>query len=284
MEAARSLLGPTAMRRWSAWLPFLLAAPAWAEVSDDESLSEEEQAAKQSENPISRTEHLTIEDSASYLIGGQDRTLNVLTLTPILPVDVHPNWTVIPNARLPLVWAPDVLEATGGSFGLGDIALTFLLGPRSRSMLFWGLGLSTRLPTATNRNLGVFDSGQFSIGPAATVIVTPGHFVVGFSVFNVWSVAGRDDASDVRALTLQPLINYNLPQAWYLTSTPYILCDWTAPSDKCLVPIGAGIGKLALPSRRVALTFEAHAYWNAVRSDLGPPWNLRFQMTMSFPR
>lgn len=272
------------MRLLSAWIPVVMAAPAWAGSSDEEALSDEEQAAKQSENPISNTVHLTIEDSASYLIGAQDRTLNVLTLTPIVPIAVHPEWTLIPSARIPLVWAPDVLEPTGGSFGMGDIALTFLLGPRSRSNLFWGVGLGARVPTATNRALGVFDSGQFSIGPAAAVVATPGHFVVGLNLTNVWSVAGRDDAGDVQALTLQPLINYNLPQAWYVTSSPYILCDWTASSDKWLVPIGAGIGKLALPSPRVAVAFEAHGYWNAVRPDLGAPYSLRFQMTITFPR
>lgn len=39
----------------------LLVAPARAETPDGEQLSEEEQAAKQSENPISRTVHLSVE-------------------------------------------------------------------------------------------------------------------------------------------------------------------------------------------------------------------------------
>lgn len=262
----------------------LLVAPARAETPDGEQLSEEEQAAKQSENPISRTVHLSVENSASYLIGPQDRTLDVVTFTPIVPIDVHADWTVIPNARIPLVWAPDASSATGGTFGLGDVLFTALLSPTSHSSLFWGVGPSARFPTATNRRLGAFDSGQLSLGPAASVAFTPGHFVVGFSVNNVWSLAGRDDASDVNTLTLQPFFNYNLPQAWYLTSSPYILCDWTASSDRCLVPIGAGIGKLALLSPRAALTLEAHAYWNAVRSDLAPTWNLRFLMMLSFPK
>lgn len=250
----------------------------------DAPLSEEEQAAKQSENPISRTVHLTLENSASYLIGGQDRTLDVATFTPILPIEAARDWTVIPSARIPLVWAPDVSAPTGGSFGLGDILVTALLGPRSQSRLFWALGASARAPTATSRRLGAFDSGQLSLGPAATVAFTPGHVVVGFSASNVWSLAGRDSAADVNVLTLQPFVNYNLPQAWYLTSSPYVVCDWTASSDRCLVPIGAGIGKLALVSPTTAITFEAHAYWNVVHADLAPAWNLRFQVTLSFPR
>jgi len=276
------------MRLVAVWISIVIAAPAWAESSaessEEEALSEEVQAAKQSENPLARTAHLTLEDSASYLIGAQDRTLNVLVLNPIVPIDVHPNWTLIPSARIPLVWAPDVPEPTGGSFGMGDITLTALLGRRSRSILFWGVGLATRVPTATNRELGAFDSGQFSIGPAATVVAAPGRFVVGLSVTNVRSIAGRDDAMDFHALTFQPLFNYNLPQAWYVTSSPFILADWAAPSDTWLVPIGAGIGKLALLSPRLAVAFEAHAYWNAVRPEFGPPFSLRFQMTVTFPR
>ena len=273
-----------AMLSRHACIAMLIGAPVMADTPVEEPLSEEEQAAKQSENPISNTVHLTVEDSASYLIGAQDRTLNVATFTPILPIAVDPDWTVIASARIPLVWAPDVLARTGGSFGLGDITPTVLLGPRPHSNIFWGVGLVARAPTATNRNLGAFDAGQVSFGPAATVAFTPGHFVVGLNVNNLWSVVGRHDAPDVNSFTLQPLLNYNLPQAWYLTSSPFILCDWTASSDKCLVPIGAGIGKLALLSPRAAITFEVHAYWNAVRPDLAAAWNLRFQVVVSFPR
>lgn len=266
------------------WIAILLAAPAHAQTPADEALSEEEQAAKQSENPISATVHITVENSASYLIGPQDRTLDVATFIPIVPIDVHPDWSVLPSARIPLVWAPDVSSATGDTFGLGDILLTPLLSRKARSHVFWGGGLSALVPTATNRALGAFDSGQLALGPAASVAFTPGHFVVGFNVNNLWSVAGRDAARDVNALTLQPFANYNLPQAWYLASSPYILCDWTASSDRCLVPIGAGIGKLALLGPKAAIAVEAHAYWNAIRSDFAPEWNLRFQMTVSFPR
>lgn len=271
------------MRLRDAWIATLLAARAAADTSEPP-LSEEEQASKQSENPISNTVHLTVEDTANYLIGPQDRTLNVATFIPILPIAVGPDWTVLPAARIPLVWAPDVSRPTGGTFGLGDILVTPLLSPRPRSSLFWGVGFSARVPTATNRALGAFDTGQLSLGPAATLVVTPGHFVVGVSVNNVWSVVGRDDAEDVNFLTVQPILNYNLPQAWYLTSSPYIVCDWTASSDRCQIPIGAGVGRLALLNPKTAIAFEAHGYWNAARADFAPTWNLRLQMTLSFPR
>jgi hypothetical protein len=274
---------PVGIVLWLVWVALLIGTQARAQPAEVQ-LSEEEAAAKQSENPISNTVHLTAEDSASYLIGAQDRTQNVLTLTPILPVDVSHGLALFSIARVPLVWAPDVTRPEGGTFGLGDISLNLLLGPKPRSILFWSVGLGLQLPTASNRRLGPFDSGQFSLGPAATVVITPGHAVLGFTVRNVWSVAGRDGAADVSSFLLQPLLNYNLPQAWYLTSSPFILADWTAADDKWLVPVGGGIGKVALLPPMAAVAFEAHAYWNAVRPDLGPPWSLRFQMTVVFPR
>lgn len=272
-----------------ACISLCVASAAFAETSPPDSLSEEERAAKQSENPISATSHVVVENSASYLIGPLDRTLEVVTLTPILPIDLDADWTLITNARIPLVWAPDPTTTTGRAFGLGDIIATPLVGPKSHSNFFFGIGFSARFPTASNRSLGGFDSGQLSIGPAATVAVTPGHFVVGASLNQQWSVVGRDDARKLSGFLLQPILNYNLPQAWYLTSSPYILCDWTADNDKCLVPVGGGIGRLSLlPPKTLpptaALAFEIHAYWNVIRADVGPAWSLRFQMTLSIPK
>jgi phage terminase large subunit-like protein len=44
---------------------------------------------------------------------------------------------------------------------------------------------------------------------------------------------------------MQPFVNYNLPEGWYLTSSPIITANWNATSgDKWNFPLGGGVGKI----------------------------------------
>jgi hypothetical protein len=41
------------------------------------------------------------------------------------------------------------------------------------------------------------------------------------------------------------MLNYNLPNGWYLTTSPVITANWEARSDnRWTVPIGGGIGRI----------------------------------------
>ena len=43
---------------------------------------------------------------------------------------------------------------------------------------------------------------------------------------------------------IEPLVNYTLPDNWYLTWSPQVTSDWTASAgDRWTVPVGAGFGK-----------------------------------------
>jgi len=86
-------------------------------------------------------------------------------------------------------------------------------------------------------------------------------------------------------MLIQPLINYNLPTGWYLTSAPIMTADWTASHDNpWLVPIGGGgklwrLGKVGLP-----VNTQIQAFCNAARPDFAPDWRLRLQLQFLFPR
>jgi len=56
--------------------------------------------------------------------------------------------------------------------------------------------------------------------------------VTGVLINNLWSFAGNEDRPNVNAMTLQPFFNYNLPEGWYLTTSPLI----TANSPPEFVP------------------------------------------------
>lgn len=252
-------------------------------TSADEAISDEE-AAKQAENPIADIVNVKLQNNTNYLIGPNERTQDALILQPIIPVHLPRRLSLIAIANIPWVWQPDVANPTGTTFGMADIVMNFYFGLRPRSIWYWGVGPSLRLPTGTDRRLGPFDSGEFSLGATAAFAVTPGHWVLGAFVSNVWSVGGRDGGATVNQLVVQPIASFNFPSAWYLTYSPNIVGDWTAPTaNGWLVPVGGGVGKVKL-IRRAAFGFEVQAFWNVVRPEPGPLWTLRLQISLAFPK
>jgi hypothetical protein len=98
------------------------------------------------------------------------------------------------------------------------------------------------LPTATAKPLG---SGKFSIGPIVVGLVMPKPWVIGILARQLWSVAGPSDRSSVSQLLLQPFVNYNLAEGWYLTGSPIITLNWNVtPGNRWNFPMGGGIGKI----------------------------------------
>jgi hypothetical protein len=57
-----------------------------------------------------------------------------------------------------------------------------------------------------------------------------GPWVVGILANNLWSYAGNSDRKEVSQFLAQYFVNYNLPDGWYLTSSPIITANWEAES------------------------------------------------------
>ena len=71
-------------------------------------------------------------------------------------------------------------------------------------------------------------------------------------------------------MLLQPFINYNLPDGWYIASSPILTANWKADKagDVWTVPLGGGVGKLfrlgGLP-----INTSLAAYGNVARREFG---------------
>ena len=84
-------------------------------------------------------------------------------------------------------------------------------------------------------------------------------------------------------MLLQPFVNYNLPEGWYLVTSPVIAANWTAESSqRWSVPVGGGIGKIfRIAGQPMNASLQAFDY--AERPTAGPNWALRFQIQLLFP-
>jgi hypothetical protein len=118
------------------------------------------------------------------------------------------------------------------------------------------------------------------------MLTMPGKWVLGFLANNQWSFAGDDARPEVNAFLLQYFVNYNLPQGWYLTSSPINTAAWNADSeDRWTIPIGGGVGRIFRAGRQ-PLNAQAGVYVNAVKPDDLPAadWTLRLQLQLLFPK
>jgi len=256
----------------------ILALVACADAAFAQS---EGELAKEAQNPIASLISLPFQSNTNFGVGPNDATQEVLNIQPVVPFKLGNDWNLITRTILPVIYQPAIPGLSGNTFGLGDLNPTFFFSPASGSGLTWGIGPTFLLPTATADVLG---NGKWAAGPAAVVVDTSGPWVFGALVNNVWSFAGDSDRSTINRFLMQPFVNYNLSQGWYLTSSPIVTADWAAASDqRWTVPVGGGFGKILRIGTQPVNT-SLQGYWNAVSPDSGPDWTIRFQVQFLFPR
>ncbi|MGH7195101.1 MAG: neuromedin U [Candidatus Saccharimonadales bacterium] len=243
------------------------------------------------QNPVAAMYSLPFQKNIYGGVGpNHGATANVLNIQPVLPFTIG-NWNIISRTIAPLIYLPDLATGPseisddglfdGARFGLGDINQSFYFSPKSAEKVIWGIGPSFTLPTATATPLG---SGKFSMGPAVVALMMPKPWVLGMLARQLWSVAGASNRPNVSQLLLQPFVNYNVPNGWYLVSSPIITANWEASSgNRWALPIGGGIGKIFRIGEQ-PMNASLHAFDYVQSPSGGPRWAIRAQMQFLFPR
>jgi hypothetical protein len=107
--------------------------------------------------------------------------------------------------------------------------------------------------------------------------------VIGVLANNQWSVGGNPLRRSVNEMLVQPFVNYNLPHGWFLTTSPVITADWlAAPGQQWTVPVGGGLGRVFKLGDQPMSAYVS-AYYNAIRPDAAPNWQLRAELSLLFP-
>jgi hypothetical protein len=107
-------------------------------------------------------------------------------------------------------------------------------------------------------------------------------WVYGALVNNIWSVGGSD--SSYNNGLIQPFLNYNFPDGFYLTSAPLVTVNWKADGgQKLTLPVGGGVGKI-FHFGKLPVNTQLSAYYNAVAPDDAANWQIRAQVQLMFPK
>ena len=278
---------------WRTVAPGALAAALLSIASSGAALaqagSNEADLAKAAQNPVAAMISLPFQNSTLFGVGPDDDVANVLNIQPVIPFTAG-DWNIINRTIVPLIYVPDVTAGLpelpegvngGSTFGLGDINTSFYFSPAKPGPVIWGIGPSLTVPSATDENIG---SEKWSAGPAAVALAQPGPWVIGSLVRQLWSFAGDSDRQDVSQLLIQPFVNYNMADGWYLVSAPIITANWQADSDDTwTVPAGGGFGKIFKIGSQ-AINAQLQGFYNVEHPQYGPEWVMRFQIQFLFPK
>jgi len=237
--------------------------------------------AKQSQNPVSSLIQLPFENNANFNSGKDDKTLNVLNVKPVVPMSLNENWTLISRAIVPVVSQPGVSGTLDDDRknGLGDTTYQGFFTPAKAGDMIWGVGPQIQIPTHTDSRLG---NNRWAAGPTAVFLFMPGKWVYGTLLSQIWDVTNSGN-EDISMFTMQPFINYNIGEGWYVVSNPVITADWEADSgDKWTVPLGGGVGRVMHIGKQ-AMNFRVAVFGNIVKPDYASDFNVQFSATFMFP-
>jgi hypothetical protein len=249
--------------------------------------SGDEDLAAKTQNPVGAMYSLPFKFAFDY--GADNGEATFLNIQPVIPVTVG-NWNLINRVIMPIIDTPGMVTGTpgipnpvqgDGATGLGDINYSVFLSPAEPGKVIWGVGPSIMMDTASDDQLG---SGKWSWGPTAVLLTQPKPWTLGLLGRQLWSFAGDSDRSVVSQMLLEPFINYNLDDGWYLITDMIITANWMAKSDnRWTVPLGGGFGKMfSIGSQKMNTKLEA--YYNIEKPDGAPEWALNWTLQFLFPR
>ena len=269
--------------KWSAlWLTAavgsgtLLSVPALADMSSEE-------LAKLAQNPVGNLISVPFQNNSNLNYGPLKKTQNILNIQPVIPIEVNPEWNVITRTIVPVISQPPLFSGDDRVNGIGPTQLSAFLSPADpKGGVIWGAGAIAQIPTTSDSALGSY---RWGLGPTFVLLhLSHGDpWVYGFLVNNVWSV-GSGAGGSYNNFLLQPFANYNFSDGTYLTTSPILTADWKADhGNQWTVPLGGGIGHI-FHIGKLPVNTQIAAYYNVVRPDFGPNWQIRAQVQLMFPK
>ena len=239
------------------------------------------------QNPISSLISLPFKLTLDY--GAQNGDAAILNLNPVVPVTVG-DWNLVNRALIPVGHVDGAIPGPGNpspeggaksASGLGDINYSIYFSPVKYDKVIWGVGPSLNLPTASDDQLG---SGKWSAGITGVALTQPKWGSMGILGRQLWSFAGSSKRSDVNQTLIEPFLNYNLKNGWFLITDMVMTANWEADNDnRWTIPVGGGAGRVFKIGKQ-AINSRLEAYYNVEKADGAPDYSINFTFQFLFPK
>jgi hypothetical protein len=256
-----------------------------ADMSTD---SEEDQLAKEVDDPTAILAQLKLQDlytPQNYSTTAQTNTLQLRPVLPIQPFAFFPFQQLIrPTLKLQTV-ATGPCGKTITEFGdmeLFDLFVSNWPDPQETGF-GWGVGPTFVFPTGRVAKAG---SHAWQIGPAGAAVYRGiPHLMAGFLWQEPMSFAYTNSSAKPQSqFEFQPLISYTLGRGWYVKSAD---STWTINwrhNTSTTIPVSLGVGnvyKTEGSELNPWIAFEWTAYHQY--AGITPKYTIRFGFTLLFP-
>jgi hypothetical protein len=250
--------------RFSTFLLAVAAVCCWSIAAT----AQEHADVNEANNPL--TPKITVNFHDYYvpeLTDLDDRYANQFLLRGLIPSDLFGAPQLF-RFTLPVASAPEFPD--GYVTGLGDLTLMDLFVLPKVGDVTLAAGPILVVPTATDDVLG---AGKWQAG-AAGIAIAPQHWgLLGGLVTYQHSFAGNSDREDVSLLTLQPIVNFNLSDGWYVRSSA--IWNFDIESGNYSIPVGLGLGKVIPVNDKVTMNAFAEPQYTLFSHGAGQPeWQI----------
>ncbi|MGE0226407.1 MAG: hypothetical protein AB7F35_26640 [Acetobacteraceae bacterium] len=258
-------------------------APPPGQANDASAAENATDLAKKLQNPIGNLYSFPFQSNTNFNYGPHRGTQEILNIQPVIPIHISPDWNIITRAILPLIWQPSLQPARTVPFGTGPTTFSAFLSPANPvNGWLWGIGPVVQIPTISDASLG---SNVWGAGPTGVLVYMKGPWVAGALANNVWSFGGTPAPGGTRynTFTLQPFVNYNFGEGWYVGTSPLITANWLATGDHAwTLPIGGQVGRVIQIGGKLPVNLLVGVYYNALRPQYGSNIQLRTQVVLIF--
>jgi hypothetical protein len=240
------------------------------------------------QNPISSL--ISLPFKLTFDSGAENGDATILNIQPVIPVTVG-DWNLVNRLIVPVASVDGAIQGSnnpspapgdgGSASGLGDINYSIFFSPVKVGKVIWGVGPSLNLPTANEDQLG---SGKWSAGITGVALNVPKWGSMGILGRHLWSFAGDSDRSGVNQSLIEPFLNYNLDNGWFLITDLVITANWKAnSSNRWTVPLGGGAGRVFKIGKQ-AINSRLEAYYNVEKPTGAPDYSITFTWQFLFPK
>ena len=236
--------------------------------------SNADELAKKLSNPIASLISLPLQYNYSRTYGDNGYK-NLLNIQPVIPMSISKDWNLISRTIVPIIQQKN-LQPGKTQFGFGDITQSLFFSPKkpTSSGLIWGVGPAALIPVGTD-GIG---ANTWAFGPTIILLKQTNGWTVGLLVNQLWDTGGQ---ADISSMFIQPFLAKALGKGRTLSLNTESTYNWK--THKWTVPINLAYSKVSKWGKQM-VSNQIGAGWYVTSPSGGPEWQLRYSLTLLFPK
>lgn len=207
-------------------LTIILVRTGTTVSSNAQSDSSTDRFARELPNSVTSLIQLPINIDYNYGYDPLDENRISVSLEPIVPARLSPNWNIVIRVVAPFWTQSDITSEEECETDLRDFNKRTFFVPKSKGLVV-GFGPVVGFLTATYDLTGY---GKWTLRPTAVALIQTKKVITGILSNHSWPIARESDRAEVNNTFVQPFFIMNFTGGWSISLTSEIVYDWKSES------------------------------------------------------